>query len=135
MHTRQEKKIKVAASLLANIFLKDGDEEKLSFTELDHFSKYVANLFVGAIDTLGKAYSITSNIKPSHPGCYSHPFIFRDLITATDFNSNLLMGLVCELNAVNLLHYSEATKTEEYNHKIFSLTPLGDKFIDYLLKE
>lgn len=134
LRTRQEKKIKAATSLLCNVLLKDGESEKLPFTELDHFSRCVENLSIGAIDTLEKAYSITSH-NQSSPDNSSYPFIFRDLKKATNLDPNLLMGLVCELNAVNLLHDNDTTDMEEYDHKIFSLTPLGNKFVIHLLKK
>ncbi len=51
--TSQEEKLRGAANLLANVCLKDGESDKLPYTEIDHFFRCLESLSVGAIYVLG----------------------------------------------------------------------------------
>lgn len=138
VRTHQESKLNAAAALVANILLKNSDREKLNFDELDHFTRCVENLSIGAIGVLGKARELV----PEEPnkiylGVSTASFTFGDLREKTQKESSFLMGLVGELNSVNLLHVVgiPSVRTPEYANYQIELTPLGKRFIYYLLKE
>lgn len=58
VRTTQEEKLRAASGILANLFLKPGDPEKLSYSELDHFVRCLDGLSIGAIVTLGTVNSL-----------------------------------------------------------------------------
>ena len=58
VRTHQQKKRTAAVRLIANVLLRDGDSDKLSYTELDHFVHCLDTLSVGAIDVLAHAVEI-----------------------------------------------------------------------------
>ena len=60
MRTHHEGKLNAAASILANAFLSVGDPAKLSYTELDHFSRCIDALSSGAIEVLGVTFEFLS---------------------------------------------------------------------------
>ncbi|MEZ4548652.1 MAG: hypothetical protein R3B51_13465 [Thermodesulfobacteriota bacterium] len=60
--THQDMKLQAAARLLSNIFLKRRSD-KLNFTELDHFTRCLDNLSIGAIEVLGKVVRVFLNGK------------------------------------------------------------------------
>jgi hypothetical protein len=53
VRTHRQEKIHGAAHLLANLLLKKGDPEKLSYTELDHFVRAIDALSHGALHVHG----------------------------------------------------------------------------------
>ncbi len=63
MRTHRKEKIKAATSLIANVLFKDGDPEKLNFTELDHFSRCLDSLSIGAIDVIA---NVANYIRKTH---------------------------------------------------------------------
>ena len=124
VRTHQEKKIKAATSLIANIFLKAGDPEKLSFTELDHFSRCLDSLSIGAIEVLANVANYISNtsyggdLGKAYGGDYNQgrTFDFEVLQKRLpNTHPSLLMGLVSELNSLNLLHMPGAPAIRTQN--------------------
>src|SRR5690606_10209780 len=105
VRTTQEEKLRAAASILANLLLKQGDPEKLSYTELDHFVRCLDDLSIGAIAVLGttKKLVVNGKVSPDSDGHQTVPFerLHGEL---EEFEPALLLGLVGELNAFNLLH-------------------------------
>jgi hypothetical protein len=57
-HTNRDEKLRAAANILANFFLKPVDPAKSSFQELDHLLHCVDTLSAGAIAVLGAARKI-----------------------------------------------------------------------------
>jgi len=137
IRTHQEKKLNAAAALIANILLKEGDPEKLSYTELDHFARCLDTLSIGAIEVLGHAVDIAKQEKPEEYRSQSVRFDFdRFQGRMPGMDASLLMGLVGELNSTNLLHLAGAPQipTEGYANYPIQLTPLGVRFCEYLLE-
>lgn len=126
IRTHQEEKLKGAAGLLVNLLLRPGDPARLSYEELDHFARCLDMLSIGALRVL----IVASAFAESHgrPGSDSARFNFEDLhrkLPGT--SSDLLMGLVGELSALNLLHLAgvPGIRTGNYGNYPIELTGLG----------
>jgi hypothetical protein len=137
VRTTQEAKLRAAGAILANLLLKDGDPEKASYTELDHFVRCLDGLSSGAIAVLGTALNLVSNlnVKPDEQGDLS--FAFEQLKGELgQFEPALLMGLVAELNALNLLRAEgrPSIPTSQYGNYPLSLTALGNRFVQRFLE-
>lgn len=136
VRTQQRAKLNAAAGLIANILLRKDDPEKLTYTELDHFARCLETLSIGAIEILGHAVGIARKSKPNEYKAQPVRFDFEDLkgrMPQTD--AFLLMGLVGELNSMNLVHLAGAPQiaTPAYANYPVQLTPLGVRFCERLL--
>ena len=138
VRTTQKKKLNAAAALLANMLLKKGDQEKLPYTEVDHMVRCLDGLSIGSIEALGIAYSIAHpRIEAGLNEPYSQAFNFEKLAARLpDYEPSLLMGLVGELNSMNLLHMPSipTVRTRNYGNYPIELTPLGTRFVKHLLE-
>lgn len=138
VRTTQESKLRAVSAILANLLLKPGDAEKLSYAELDHFVRCLDGLSVGAITVLAVARSLTArgNIQPDHDGNQTLSFetLSNELKT---IEPSLLLGLVGELNTFNLIHIQgrPAIPTAQYGNYPLSLTPLGKRFVEWFLEK
>lgn len=133
VRTTQESKLRAAAALLANLMLKEGDSAKAPYSELDHLIRCVDGLSIGAMSTLAIARAIVhrSNITPDAHGNWT--FRFEDLRSdLVNVDLALLMGLLSELNALNLVRIEgrPSIAMPEYGNYPLSLTPLGARFVD-----
>jgi hypothetical protein len=138
VRTQQRAKLNAAAALLANILLREGDPEKLTYTELDHFARCLETLSIGAIETLGHSVEIARKSKPKEYRVQPVRFNFEDLQKRMpDIDAFLLMGLVGELNSMNLIHLVGAPTiaTHAYANYPIQLTPLGVRFCELLLEK
>lgn len=129
--THHHGKLHAAARLLANLLLREGDAEKLSYTELDHYARCLEALSVGAIDVLGHAVSLASRTEPENLASRSSSLTFGQLHERLpDMDPSLLMGLVGELDSLNLMHRPGAptVRTPDYENYPLELTPLGVRF-------
>ncbi len=138
VRTQQRRKLNAAANLLANILLRDGDPDKLPYTELDHFSRCLEVLSAGAIEALGHAVALARKSKPQEYSTQPFKFNFEQLQTRMPkTDAFLLMGLVGELNSVNLIHLAGAPTiaTPAYANYPIQLTPLGVRFCERLLED
>lgn len=138
VRTQQRRKLNAAANLLTNILLRDGDPEKLPYTELDHFARCLEALSIGAIEVLGHAVDLARKSKPQQYRVEPFRFDFEQLqrrMPKTD--AFLLMGLVGELNSVNLIHLAGAPTiaTPAYANYPIQLTPLGVRFCERLIEK
>ena len=98
VRTHRESKLKAATSILANLLLKEGDSEKLSYTELDHFARCVESLSSGAVEVLGVVMSAARENTRIDPLTESFRLDFNNLNAKfSDLSPFLLMGLVGEL--------------------------------------
>jgi len=137
VRTTHETKLRAAAAILANILLKQGDQDRLSYTELDHFVRCLDGLSIGAITVLGAVENIIvrGKISPDSDGHQTIPFesLSEDLKT---LEPSLLLGLVAESNAFNLLHLHGRPDipTARYGNYPISLTPLGKRFVRSFLE-
>lgn len=140
VRTHQEEKLRAATSLIANMLLKNGDPDKLSYRELDHYARCVDSLSIGAIDVLAKTYSMLDR-KRSQTGrpnvrwdqLIQERFSVQILSRQTGFSPDLVMGLLSELNALYLVHLLDrpGERTPDFG---VQLTDLGVKFVVHLLQ-
>jgi hypothetical protein len=137
VRTSQEVKLRAAAAILANLLLRPGDPEKLSYTELDHLTRCLGSLSIGAITTLGAAKQMVVRAKMSPDGEGNYRFNFEQLrAEVPSIEPALFMGLVGELNGYNLLRIEglPPIRTPEYANHPLELTPLGWRFVERFLE-
>lgn len=136
VRTHQEEKLRGAASLMTNVLLKEGDSEKMEYTELDHFARCLDFLSIGAVRLLATAYGMATSKGPINLQGRVWAFDFRSLRTqAPSIDPFLMMGLIGELNSVNLLHVRTSGVPEpDYGNYGLELTPLGWRFVKYVLR-
>ena len=137
VRTHQDAKLRGAANLLANLLLKEGDSQKLDYTELDHFFRSLDSLSGGAIGVLGHAYKLATASPSQDPFSESISLNFANLQEQwPEMDPSLLMGLVGELNSVNLLHLlgSPGARTADYANYPIELTPMGARFVKHILE-
>jgi len=136
VRSHNDEKLRAATNLIANILLKDGDIEKLSYTELDHFARCVESLSSGAIEVLSVAVKKAEKSKKvilEHSGFRMNFSELKALFP--DITPSLLMGLIGELDSANLLH-RKGTPTitvGDYGNYPIELTTLGVRFVKYIL--
>jgi len=127
VRTRQQDKIKIFARILANILLKEGDAEKVTYSELDHLVRAMDNISVGALRVLAAIFSYSSKISSGNR------LNFSDISSIIkDLDPSLIMGLLNELNSVNLIHMPGAPMVRErdYANYPIELTELGRRFVE-----
>jgi len=137
IRSHHKERSKAATSLIANILLKDNDEDKLDYTELDHFARCLDFLSIGAIQVLSQAYDMSAGGHPGPRRSSTPRFEFGMLLEKTcASDADLLMGLVGELSAMNLLHMTGApgVRTANYGNYPIELTPLGVRFVERVLE-
>lgn len=135
--TQQEEKLRAAANILANALLKSGDPDKLQFTELDHFTRCLESVSLGSIQVLGKAIEYAKTQR-KRVEAEVVKVDFKWLREQFPIDSHLLMGLVGELVAFNLL-FSRGTGNTSFENDIYwslgiETTPLGYRFSEYILE-
>ena len=136
VRTHQESKLRAAAALMANILLKDGDPEKLSYTELDHFVRCVDALSIGAIEALGHTVLLARRDIRRY-GRENVRLEFADVHRRlADFAPDLLMGLLQELNSFHLVHLegSPGVRTPNYANYPIELPPIGARFATHVMQ-
>jgi hypothetical protein len=138
-----DEKLRGAANIIANALLKDGDGDRLTYDELDHFTRCLEHLSIGAIHILTKAINYADK---KNRGLNSYKVDrnnirvdFGELQSlAPEIDANLLMGLLGELASFHLLH-SLGSPTARYDGKQiysnypFETTPLGYRFVQHVL--
>jgi hypothetical protein len=137
VRTSQESKLHAAAAILANLLLRQGDSEKLPYTELDHLVRCLDGLSIGAITVLGMARNIVREGKISADSNGGQTFSFEQLhAELREWDLSLLMGLVSELNSYNLLRIEgrPAIITSKHGNYPLTLTPLGTRFVDRFIE-
>lgn len=136
IRSHNDGKLKAATAILANLLLKEGDPDKLSYTELDHFSRCVESLSSGAVQVLGAVAREASSGGHSASNELVFRMNFGELNDQfNDLSPHLLMGLVGELDAANLLHRGNTPtiRTTNYANYPIELTPLGERFMQFIL--
>lgn len=135
VRSHREEKLRAATAILANLLLREGDPDKCSYTELDHFSRCVETLSSGAVEVLG------AFVRDPEPGLDrtmdSYRLNFgRVQALFPQYSADLLMGLVAELDRANLLHRGSAPgiETPNYENIPVRITPLGTRFARFLLE-
>jgi hypothetical protein len=136
IRSHSEARLRAATRLVSNILLREGDEEKLSYTELDHFARCLDQLSVGAIQVLAQAVSIAERQAPGFLDLKSVPIVFEQLqLELPSLSTSLLMGLIGELDSFNLIHRAgvPGVRTPDYGNYSLEVTPLGARFAKHLL--
>lgn len=136
VRTHQEKKLQGAAELIANILLKEGDSDKLSYTELDHFARCLDALSIGAIQVLGHCVDLAKKRKGTTSDNKNIRFNFTDIHRCvTHMPVDLIMGLLEELNSFHLIHLTGApsARTPSYGNYPIEVPPIGFRFATYIL--
>lgn len=132
--THKDIKRRAAVGLIVNAMIAPGDQAKLQFSELDHFARSLAALSSGALDVLCVAVRLARQA----PGQQrSRRLVFHELDDACPaMGCDLVMGLVAELNAVNLVHLAPtgAIRTDNYGNYPVEVTDLGFRFVEYVLQ-
>jgi hypothetical protein len=117
--------------------LKEGDPEKLDYTELDHYVRCLEFISVGAVEVLAHAIAIASRTEPENLDSRSIRLDFGVLQKRLpSISSSLLMGLLGDLDTMNLIHRLgvPAISTPDYGNYPLELTPLGAKFARRILE-
>jgi hypothetical protein len=134
--TQHEEKYRAAANILVNSLLKKDDLERIPYEELDHFLHCVENLTVGALQVLAKAVE-HAKTKRKRLDQDLVRLDFNWLCNDLTFSRDLLMGLLGELVACNLLFSTGAagirTEGDAYSGYGLETTPLGYRFVTYIL--
>ncbi len=136
IRTHCDEKTDAAISIIVNILLGDGDSEKLTFNELDHFSRVVDTLSLGAFQVLAVAYRVAKSEKIADIETQSHGIVFGSLSQQMpEYEPSFLMGLVGELSSANLLHLPGAPsiRTAGYANYPVELTPIGVRFVERIM--
>lgn len=137
VRTHDERRLHAAVRLLANILLKQRDPEKISYTELDHYARCLEFLSVGAIEVLAHAVASAKLTNPGDLDARSTRLDFSQLQERVpQMSPSLLMGLIGELDAMNLIHRLGAptVRTPDYANYPLELTPIGAKFTRQILE-
>lgn len=136
VRTHHEEKLRAATALIANLMLRSNDPDKLPYSELDHFARCIDAFSIGAIQVLGHAFAMASKQGRDVDTGYFR-FNFADLRHLTpDTSPDLLMGLVGELNSMNLVYFAGGPgipSAEKYANNSIELTPLGARFVKRLM--
>ncbi|NCT98293.1 MAG: hypothetical protein GXD23_13060 [Comamonadaceae bacterium] len=129
-------KLRAAVKLVANVLLRDGDLAKLSYTEIDHYARCLDLLSSGGIQTLAHAVRIAERESPGRLVTNSVAITFEQLrAEVQQVAPSLLMGLVGELDALNLVHRAgvPAIRAPDYGNYSIEVTPLGGRLAKHLL--
>ena len=130
---------------MANLLLKEDDSEKLQYSELDHFSRCLESLSIGAIHILGLTYKIakTPGRKKTPEGDYT--LAVRDVVpnAPPGMSPSLVMSLMAELNSWNMLEVSSGASFIRTTDKVGKHTYCGnipirftssaERFVEYVL--
>lgn len=128
-NTQYEEKANVAIEILLNGGLQDGDPEKRPFDELDHFSRCVSALSIGAIKVLSIAFSLGRPVhKTIDPGEVTQKYCNLD--------QDFCVGLLRELQGCHFIHLQVANSViNEKRSTSFSITKLGLRFHEFILSK
>lgn len=142
--TQHEEKLRAAANILGNALLKADDPDKLPYEELDHFTRCIENLSIGAIHVLAKVLERGRLQDRRHQDNN-----LADRNVKMDFgqlradlgepDADLLLGLLGELNSFNLVHLRAipgigfGDGERKYHNYPVETTPLGHRFKKFIL--
>jgi hypothetical protein len=132
VRSNREEKLQAAAAILSNILLRPGDPAKSSYEELDHFVRCIDALSIGAISVLGAARRIAETIGQG----IQRSFQFNQLCSAfPTFDASLVMSLVSELSALNLLRTQEGgIRIQDHGEVLVEITPIGVRLVERFIE-
>jgi hypothetical protein len=141
--TQYDEKLRAAANILGNALIRAGEPDKLSYVELDHFTRCVEQLSIGSLRVLGKAIARGTLPGVGRHGSEVHQrnvrFDFSQLQSdVSEYDPYLLMGLLGELDTFGLLHLAGVPGvghgSHPYHNYPVETTPLGYKFMRFILE-
>lgn len=133
--THHEEKLRAAAALLANLLLRPGDPAKVPYEELDHLVRCLDALSIGAIAVLGATRQLTTSHPSSQTMRIRIEFSQLRQQKFPQMEASLLMSLVSELNALNLLILDiPPIKISEYGNYALELSPIGKRFVEQFIE-
>lgn len=125
----QSERRQAAVEILANLFLKPGDDSKLSYNELEHFMRALESLSLAAISAFSRLFRITG-------GSGRHAPSIDTLKDQLSLDPHLLMGLMRELESWGFVDLSTPqVKTQNYGNSSATLSELGSKFFKAIQKK
>jgi hypothetical protein len=126
VRSNRNEKLNAAAALLANLLLKPGDPAKFSYDELDHLVWCLEALSIGAIAVLGAVRKLAD----SNENRMIKFNLLQDLFPQFEFS--LLMSLVSELRALNLVRVQDegAIRMPDRSGIGIELAPIGRRFFE-----
>jgi hypothetical protein len=132
VRTNREQKLQAATAILANLLLRPGDPAKSSYEELDHLIRCIDALSIGAITVLGAARTIAAT---SGQGA-QRSFQFDQLRNAfPGFDPSLVMSLVSELSALNLVRIQEGgIRMPDHSEILIQVTPIGVRLVERFIE-
>jgi hypothetical protein len=132
VRSHRKEKLEGAARLLSNILLREGDVEKLTYTELDHFIRALEGLSSGALTLHGKivrfarAEIARSNLQRQFSMTLGH---LSSVVGES--NLSLLSGLCRELVSWGLVNLKvPQVNAQDYTIHNVELTELGIRFAE-----
>jgi hypothetical protein len=132
VRSNREEKLHAAAAMLANMLLRPGDPNKSSYEELDHLIRCIDALSIGAISVLGAAHRIASTAGQGTQGHFQFDQLRNSFM---QFDASLLMSLVSELRALNLLRVQEgAIRMPDHGEILLELTPIGVRLVERFIE-
>jgi len=137
VRSQKEERLIAVSNLMSNILLKEGDPDKLKYTELDHFVRCLDAISIGAINVLGCVYKQAQLRDKEKFGKENVRLDFRDIYNHIEDNitPDLLMGLLEELNTFHLVHLTGAPTARLPNYANYPLEfpPIGVRFATHVL--
>jgi hypothetical protein len=132
VRTNREEKLQAAAAILANMLLRPSDPAKSSYEELDHLIRCVDVLSIGAISILGAARRIAETAGQTT----QRSFHFNQLRSAfSTLDASLVMSLVSELSALNLLRVQEGgIRMPDHGEALVEITPIGVRLVERFIE-
>ena len=132
VRSNREEKLQAAAAMLANMLLRSGDPAKSSYEELDHLIRCIDALSIGAISVLGAAHRKAATAGQGA----QRSFQFDQLRNAfPTFDASLLMSLVSELSALNLLRTQEGLiRMPDHSEMLVEVTPIGVRLVERFIE-
>jgi len=145
VRSHKREKLEAAMNIVANTLLGEDDQERLTFTEADHFSRGLEIISLGSIHILRAIYDVVDQRLIgglSSTGVVNAEkerlVAFQDLQETIEglYYDSLLMGLLRDLdslNFVNLVGGAVHNEKEDYSGQIIELTVLGSRFVATVL--
>ena len=126
-----DEKLRAAANLLANSWLKVDDPAKSSFEEVDHLLHCLDGLSVGAIVVLGAARNVSNQMTSGN-----RTFQFSQLLNQLPGrDADLVMSLASELAAMNLLNVRQGLiEAPDYRIYTIRVTPIGVRLAERFIE-
>jgi len=137
VRTHQEKKIRGVVELICNILLKKNDTDKMKYTEIDHFTRCLDALSIGAIEVLGYVVTVARARNRERVGKENIRMDFADVQNRVpEIEPDLLMGLLGELNSFHLVFVNPTpgVRMISYQNSPVELPPIGARFAKYILQ-